>query len=232
MPYPSSLDNLTNPSSSDSLATGPHSTLHGDERDAIDALEAKLGINSSAVNTSVDYFLKHASGAYRTHTHDASSDDGPNIPEANVDFDTSAGHDHDGSDSKLIGVWADWTPTLAVSGGTAPTYTSAFVNRYCQIGKTVIASIYWLNMSGGTAGSGANILTFTLPVSAITANYQIIGSGAFFESGGTIGGVNIRLYNSVTQAEFMLNSTTIDCVGNDQSSALRSVSGFLTYEVA
>lgn len=46
----------------------------------IRAIETKLGIDSSSVNTSVDYFLKHASGAYRTHTHDGSGDDGANIP--------------------------------------------------------------------------------------------------------------------------------------------------------
>ena len=47
-------------------------------------LEDKVGLNSSSVNTTLDYFLKHASGAYRTHTHDGSSDDGSNIPIANV----------------------------------------------------------------------------------------------------------------------------------------------------
>ncbi len=47
--------------------------------DAIEALEAKLGVDSSAVATSIDYFLKHASGAYRIHQHDGSSDDGATL---------------------------------------------------------------------------------------------------------------------------------------------------------
>lgn len=55
-----------------------------DKGDAIEALEAKVGVDSSAVATSFDYFLKHASGAYRTHTHDGTSDDGPKIPIANI----------------------------------------------------------------------------------------------------------------------------------------------------
>jgi hypothetical protein len=38
--------------------------------------QVKLGIDSSSVVTTIDYFLKHASGAYRTHKHDGSSDDG------------------------------------------------------------------------------------------------------------------------------------------------------------
>jgi len=51
---------------------------------AVEDLEAKVGVDDSAVVTSIDYFLKHASGAYRTHTHDGSSDDGANIPMASL----------------------------------------------------------------------------------------------------------------------------------------------------
>ncbi|HUS87961.1 MAG TPA: hypothetical protein VMW91_01095 [Desulfosporosinus sp.] len=63
----------------DVLASHPN-TL-GEE---IEAIEAKIGINASAVATAIDYFLKNASGAYRTHTHDGTSDDGPNIPVDNL----------------------------------------------------------------------------------------------------------------------------------------------------
>jgi hypothetical protein len=44
-----------------------------DKGSAIAALEAKVGVDSSAVTTSIDYFLKHSSGAYRTHTHDGTA---------------------------------------------------------------------------------------------------------------------------------------------------------------
>jgi len=59
MSFPTSLDDLDadNPSAGDNLGTGPHRTLHGDERTAIDALESKVGIDSSAVTTSHDYKL-------------------------------------------------------------------------------------------------------------------------------------------------------------------------------
>ncbi len=57
MTFPTTLPGLTatNPTSGDTLATGPHHTLHGDERVSIDALAAKVGIDSSAVTTSHDY---------------------------------------------------------------------------------------------------------------------------------------------------------------------------------
>lgn len=46
---------------------------------AIEALEAKLGVDSSGVSGSIDYFLQHASGAYRLHKHDGTSDDGASV---------------------------------------------------------------------------------------------------------------------------------------------------------
>lgn len=45
--FPTSLDNFTNPTATDSLAAVPHHTQHGDANDAIEALEAKVGIGSS-----------------------------------------------------------------------------------------------------------------------------------------------------------------------------------------
>lgn len=55
--YPTSLDTFTNPTSSDAMnsVTVPHATQHSDLNDAVEALEAKVGVNSSAVATSHDY---------------------------------------------------------------------------------------------------------------------------------------------------------------------------------
>lgn len=55
--FPTSLDSFTNPSSSDLMnsATVPHAAQHGNINDAVEALEAKVGVNGSAVTTSLDY---------------------------------------------------------------------------------------------------------------------------------------------------------------------------------
>ena len=53
--YPASLDTFTNPSSNSSVANPSHSQQHSDANDAIEALEAKVGITGSAVTTSHDY---------------------------------------------------------------------------------------------------------------------------------------------------------------------------------
>jgi hypothetical protein len=53
--FPTSLDALTNPISTDKLNSPPHATQHANANDAIEALQAKVGVNSSAVTTSLDY---------------------------------------------------------------------------------------------------------------------------------------------------------------------------------
>lgn len=59
--YPTSIDNFTNPVGTDKVnnanAALVHSTQHSQLNDAVEALEAKVGANSSAVTTSHDYKL-------------------------------------------------------------------------------------------------------------------------------------------------------------------------------
>ena len=55
--FPSSLDSFTNPSSSDAMdsVSVPHASQHSDLNDAVEALQAKVGADSSAVTSSLDY---------------------------------------------------------------------------------------------------------------------------------------------------------------------------------
>lgn len=59
--YPTSLDTFTNPTGTDLLENSntalDHDTQHADANDAIEALQAKVGANNSAVTTSHDYKL-------------------------------------------------------------------------------------------------------------------------------------------------------------------------------
>jgi len=58
--FPTSLDSLTNPIATDKLNNPSHATQHANANDAIEALEAKVGVNSSAVTTSLDYKITQA----------------------------------------------------------------------------------------------------------------------------------------------------------------------------
>lgn len=55
--FPTTLDTLTNPTAGDKLnsASVPHAGQHADINDAVEALEAKVGVDGSAVTTSHDY---------------------------------------------------------------------------------------------------------------------------------------------------------------------------------
>lgn len=53
--FPTSLDNFSNPSGSDFMNIVDHAGQHSNLNDAVEALEAKVGINSSADTSSLDY---------------------------------------------------------------------------------------------------------------------------------------------------------------------------------
>lgn len=53
--FPTGLDALTNPTATDYLNSPSHAGQHANANDAIEALQAKVGINSSAVTSSLDY---------------------------------------------------------------------------------------------------------------------------------------------------------------------------------
>jgi hypothetical protein len=61
--FPTSLDSLTNPQGTDSVAAVSHAAQHANANDAIEALEAKVGANDSAVTTSIDYRIRALEGA-------------------------------------------------------------------------------------------------------------------------------------------------------------------------
>jgi len=72
--FPTSKQSFTNPTSTDKLNSPDHAGLHADKNDTIEALQDKVGIDSSSVVTSHDYMLDHASGRFKAHDH--SGDDG------------------------------------------------------------------------------------------------------------------------------------------------------------
>ena len=53
--FPTGLDALTNPTGSSSLTSPDHAGQHADINDAVEALEAKVGVDGSAVTSSLDY---------------------------------------------------------------------------------------------------------------------------------------------------------------------------------
>ena len=64
--YPTTLDTLTNPTGNDKVDTVDHAGQHADVNDAVEALEAKVGANSSAVTRSHDFKLSNVADGDKT----------------------------------------------------------------------------------------------------------------------------------------------------------------------
>lgn len=66
--FPTGLDSLANPAASDAQSSPSHAGQHSDINDAMEAVQAKVGVNTSAVTTSLDYLTKTAADPGHTHT--------------------------------------------------------------------------------------------------------------------------------------------------------------------
>lgn len=102
--YPTSLDALTNPTSSDSMSSPSHSGQHADANDAIEALQSKVGVDSSAVATSLDYRVTQLESGGGSMTTSATAPSSPS--DGDMWYDTSTGRTYvyynDGSSSQWV----------------------------------------------------------------------------------------------------------------------------------
>lgn len=74
MAYPTSLDNLSESYlGTDQVSVVDHAGMHNAANAAINDLQVKLGIDSSAVTTSIDYLLKSSSSSDPGHKHTVAS---------------------------------------------------------------------------------------------------------------------------------------------------------------
>jgi hypothetical protein len=133
MSFPSSLHTIFTlvDNVDDVLATHPN-TLSAEIR----YLEDKVGVDNSAVDTSLDYGLKHASGFFRTHTHDGSSDDGSStLSPTTINAFTLGGkltagvNEIEGSNFDINGGTIDGITDLGIAdGGTGASTAQAALN--------------------------------------------------------------------------------------------------------
>lgn len=143
--FPTSLDALTNPASTDSVNTVSHSSQHANVNDAIEALEAKVGANSSAVTTSHDYKLSTV-----TSTDKAASQDGTQTLTNKT------------LTSPIIN-----TPAITGGNFTSGTMVTGIINGTTAIslGSDATGDVYYRNASGNlqrlAVGASNKVLTVT-----------------------------------------------------------------------
>lgn len=93
-----------------------------------------------------------------------------------------------------IGTWTSYTPTLTQSTTVTKTVNYA---KYLKVGRAVMFAV---DLAVTGAGTGANAVTLTVPVTAAVTNLQI-GPGAVYDSSAS------TLYNGNA---FLVTATTVN----------------------
>lgn len=189
--FPTTLDTLTDPTASDKLnsVTVPHATQHADLNNIVEALEAKVGIDDSAVTTSLDYIVKAATGirlfAPREKWNVAASAATGTISvdlktagawyytsDASANWTLNFRGDSGATLDSLVGVGESVTAVFAATNGGTAYYASAF-----QVdGSSVTPK--WSGGSAPSAGTtdSVDIYVFTIIKTAATPTYEVFAS--------------------------------------------------------
>lgn len=127
--------------------------------------------------------------------------------------------------------WFSYTPTITVSGGTAPTYTEEFTNIFFISGRNLTVMTEWINTAGGTAGNGSNPIVVTLPVPVARSSTWVTGS-AHYQNGATVEtGYTIEIDSSGSGYYTFNDYYGIDVKGTEQNDPARKLKAVFTYEI-
>lgn len=202
--FPTSLDSLTNPSAGDSLNSPSHAGQHANANDAIEALQAKVGVNNSAVTTSIDYKLRNLDGSAITGGSltgavvDQLEENWNIVASAatgTINFDVLTAsiwyYTSNASANHTVNVRGDGSTTLAslldtgdsitvvwaVTNGATPYYPSAF-----QVDGNAITP-KWQGGTAPTAGnaSAIDLYSYTIVKTAATPTYTVFASQTQFK---------------------------------------------------
>ena len=206
--FPASLDTLTNPTSGDSLNSPSHSGQHADANDAIEALQAKVGVDGSAVATSIDYKLNNTVATLtgtQTLTNktinnaivqglEESWNVAATAATGTVDFDTLTStawlYTTDASGNWTLNVRGDGSTTLASLLDTGDSVTVVFA--VTQGATAYYASAFQIDGSsvtpewqGGSTPSAGNASSidanvYTIIKTAATPTYTVLASQTQF----------------------------------------------------
>ena len=141
--FPSGLDSFTNPSATDSMdsVSVPHASQHANLNDAVEALEAKVGVDGSADTDSLDYKVAN-------FTNKLGSGAAVRVPGTFVGGDVLQA-----AELNAIGTWQTFTPVFqfgAIGNGTAAGF-------YCQVNDLVFIRGEFTLGSTSTVSSGFSL---------------------------------------------------------------------------
>jgi hypothetical protein len=126
----------------------------------------------------------------------------------------SAGDILTAADLNAIGAWTTYTPAVVQS--TAVTSTVNYAS-YMLINKLAVVNV---DLTCTTSGTGSNLITVSLPVTASTSNARIVGSGIVFDASGTDVILTSVVQNTTTTVRFATDATTSSTSGLGANPAL------------
>lgn len=120
------------------------------------------------------------------------------------------------------------------SGNVIPTYTDTFISTFSMSNGLFHVSIDWLNVAGGTAGSGTGTLAFYLPSSYLGKAYKpVFGPVSITNFDVTYSTPYVAAGINDNACVFTFNNNFIDMPGgvvlSMQSNQYRSISSQFTY---
>jgi hypothetical protein len=186
--FPASLDTLTNPTSSDSLSSPSHSAQHANVNDAVEALQAKVGADSSAVTTSLDYKVAQLEAISHGKILQVVS---------TTKSDTFSGAVASGASLNITGLSATITPSatsstilvMAIVNGTritsdVPNIPIAVTRGGTLVGvgdaagsRTRVGGIHFTFTGNNTSMGNAQVVFMDSPASISALTYQVVLRG-------------------------------------------------------
>jgi hypothetical protein len=222
--FPSSLDSFTNPSSSDAMdsVSVPHATQHSDLNDAVEALQAKVGADSSAVASSHDYKIAQLEAASTGKILQVVSTTLSTVYSASVaGFSTTA---------TIPGLTATITPSDATSKILVMVNVTGHSNQYGAMPIKLMRDT--THIGGGTASGSMPSMTYHsicgdagLGGGQVGTALQI--SGHYLDSPATTSattyGIQIYNFSSVSQTIAINETYAYTTASNPRSSSMITV---------
>lgn len=193
--FPTTLDNPTNPTATDAVATFDHAGLEDFQNNAIVALETKVGINSSNVTTTIDYKLATIPASDRAASVTGSETlTNKTLTSPVINTPTLPSMYQDAGRTKLMSLPNTASDTLvalaAIQALTNKTITSTTNNIAA---KSLVSATTLVDTSAATAPSSGQVLTAT---SSTTATWQAPVTGVTVTTVNAIAGFNSNGDNS------------------------------------